>query len=79
MNRTLTVEVSGQININSIKKLKSYFLRRHIIGSSSHVNLLINIKTRNDEEHSRSSCSSFYQSSKSEDDCSLILLHSGGS
>jgi len=51
-----------------------YLLRWNIISGSSHVNLLINIKTRNDEKYAWSSCSTFDQSSKSEYNCSFIFL-----
>ena len=53
---------------------KSHLLWGNLIGSCSHVNLLINIKARDDKEDSRTAGSSCNQSSKSEDDSSLIFL-----
>ena len=51
-----------------------HLLRRNIVGLSSHVNLLVMVHTRNDEEHSGTPGSALEQTTKSEDDSSLILL-----
>ena len=53
----------------------SYLLRRNVVGGSSHVDLLVNIKAGDDEENSRTSGTALYQSPQSEDHGSLILLN----
>ena len=52
----------------------SYFLWRNVKGLSSHIYLLVDIHTGDDEEHSRAPGSSCQQSAQSEDDGSLVLL-----
>ena len=52
----------------------AYLLRRNVVGGSSHVDLLVNIQARDDEEHSRAPGTALYQSPQSEDDGSLVLL-----
>ena len=52
----------------------SHLLRRNIVCCSSHVDLLVNIQARNDEEDSRPPGTALYQSAQSEDDGSLVLL-----
>ena len=47
---------------------------RNVKRLSSHINLLVNIHTGNDEEDSRPPGSSCQQSAQSEDDGSLVLL-----
>ena len=51
-----------------------YLLWWDFESCSPHVNLLVNIHTRNDKEHSGSPGPSCYKSAQSEDDSSLILL-----
>ena len=41
---------------------------------SSHIDLLIMVNTRYDEEHSGTSCSAFEKSTETEDDSSLVFL-----
>ena len=53
-----------------------HLLRGNLKSGSSHVNLLIIIHTRNDEEHPRPTSTARQKTPKSEDDCSLVLLHS---
>ena len=62
------------VSLKIMNKIIFYLLRRDIISGSSHINLLIDIKTGYDKEDTRTSCSTSDQSSKSEYDCSLILL-----
>ena len=56
------------------KTIHSYFLWRNVKGLSSHINLLVNIHTGDDEEDPGPPGSSSQQSAKSEDDGSLVLL-----
>ena len=51
-----------------------HLLRRNFIGASTHINLLVNIHTGDDEEDSRPPGSSRQQPAQSEDDGSLVLL-----
>ena len=64
------------MRFSRIKTLKRtfYLLRRNIVGLSSHIDLLIMVNTRYDEEHSRTSCSTLEKSTKTEDDSSLVFL-----
>ena len=55
-----------------------YLLRRNIVGCRSHVDLLVNIQARDDEEHSRTPGTALYQSPQSEDDGPLVLLRFKG-
>ena len=52
-----------------------YLLRWDLECCSPHVNLLVNIDTRNDKEDSRPPGAARHKSAKSEDDCPLILLN----
>ena len=49
-------------------------MRRDLVCASSHVNLLVDVNTRNDEEHSRTPSSSRQQPTQPEDDGPLVLL-----
>ena len=51
-----------------------YLLWWDFESCSPHVNLLVNIHTWNDKEHTWASGPSCYKSAQSEDDSSLILL-----
>ena len=55
--------------------LLPYLLRRNIVCRSPHVNLLIHIEARDDEEHTRAPRSTLDESAEAEDDGSLVLLH----
>ena len=55
-----------------------YLLRRNIVGCRSHVDLLVNIQTGDDKEHSWTPGTTLYQSPQSEDDSSLVLLRFEG-
>ena len=52
----------------------SHLLWRYLIGASSHVNLLINIHTGDDEEHPGTPGSPRQQPAQPEDDGPLVLL-----
>ena len=49
-------------------------MRRDLVCASPHIDLLVDIHTRNDEEHSRTPGSSRQQPTQSEDDRPLVLL-----
>ena len=53
---------------------ESYLLRRNVVGRSSHVNFLVGVQTRNDEEDSRASSFPCQQPAQPEDDGPLVLL-----
>ena len=55
--------------------LLPYLLRRNIVCRSPHVNLLIHVEARDDEEHTRAPRSTLDESAEAEDDGSLVLLH----
>ena len=52
-------------------------LRWYLVCCGSHVNLFVNIHTRDDEEDPRSSSPTGHKSAQPEDDCSLIFLKEG--
>ena len=56
------------------KNNDSYFLGRDLVGGCPHVNLLVNVHTRDDEEHARAPRSPRHQATQPEDDGSLVLL-----
>ena len=49
-------------------------MRRDLVCASSHVNLLVDVHTGNDEEHSWTPSSSRQQTTQPEDDGPLVLL-----
>ena len=53
---------------------ESYFLGRDLVGGCPHVDLLIHVHTRDDEEHARAPRSPRHQATQPEDDGSLVLL-----
>ena len=62
------------ISENVEMMIHSYFLWRNVKGLSSHVNLLVDINTGNDEEDSRTPGSSCQEPAQPEDDGPLVLL-----
>ena len=51
-------------------------MRGNLVGGCSHINLLVHINTRDDEEHSRAPSASTDKPAEPEDDGPLVLLHS---
>ena len=52
----------------------AHLLRRDLVGLRPHVNLLVDVHTRDDEEHARPPGAARQQPAQPEDDGSLVLL-----
>ena len=57
--------------------IRDDLLWRDIVCLSPHVNLLVDVDARNDEEDAGSPGSAGEKTTQPEDDCSLVLLGSG--
>ena len=62
------------LHLMKIIDVSDYLLRRNIVSWCPHINLLIDIKTRNHKEDPRTPSSSLHQSAQPEDDGPLVLL-----